>query len=71
MTPAPDEEVIAELARLDPEELKLIDLKYRRDLPAEEVASALGIKTRAARYRDAELRKKLRIALAKRGMAAL
>jgi RNA polymerase sigma factor (sigma-70 family) len=57
------EEVIEELRRLDPEELKLIDLIYRRDLPGEQVASGLGIKERAARYRHAKLLEKLRAAL--------
>jgi RNA polymerase sigma factor (sigma-70 family) len=61
------EEVIEEFARLNAEELKLIDLKYRQGLPSDDVASALGIKKRAARARHAQLRKKLREALEKRG----
>jgi RNA polymerase sigma factor (sigma-70 family) len=59
------EEIAEEIARLGPEEMKLIDLKYRRDLSWEDVGSGLGIKERAARYRDAELRKKLGAALGK------
>lgn len=48
------EEVIEELARLEPEELKLLELKYVQGLPMDEVASRLGIKARAARYRHAQ-----------------
>ena len=55
------------MARLDAEEMRLIDLRYRQDLPWEEVGTALGIKVRAAKYRDAHLRSKLTAMMGKRG----
>jgi RNA polymerase sigma factor for flagellar operon FliA len=53
------EDAGALLARLDVDEVRLIDLKYRQGLPWEEVGAALGVKARAAKYRGAKLREKL------------
>jgi RNA polymerase sigma factor for flagellar operon FliA len=55
------------LARLDPDEIRLIDLKHRQGVPWEEVGAAFGIKARAAKYRAAKLREKLDAMLAKGG----
>jgi RNA polymerase sigma factor (sigma-70 family) len=51
------------VARLSPDDRRLYDLRFRRGLGWEEVATKLGIKSRAAQYRAEEIRAKLTEAL--------